>query len=122
MEIGIVIRSGTHCDNLVFKPMIEKGSKNSTYTPYGTTPIELCKIGTYQDYFYKDSGKWYLHKEVGKVVLDGSESWQLFSVNNNRTAVYLTFNDILNYTEPSSLPFKTTFPTSLCKYHLSFSL
>ena len=37
------------------------------------SPIELCKIGTYQDYFYKDNGKWYLHKEIGKVVLDGSE-------------------------------------------------
>ena len=36
--------------------------------------IELCKIGDYQDYFYKESNKWYLHKEIGKVVLDGSES------------------------------------------------
>lgn len=34
--------------------------------------IELCKIGTYQDYIYKNNGKWYLHKEIGKIVLDGS--------------------------------------------------
>ena len=39
------------------------------------TPIELCKIGTYQDYIYKENGSWYLHKEIGKVVLDGSEDW-----------------------------------------------
>ena len=52
---------------------IEYGSKPNTYTPYGTTPIELCKIGNYQDYFYKDSGKWYLHKEIERVVLNGSE-------------------------------------------------
>lgn len=39
------------------------------------TPIELCKIGTYQDYIYKENGSWYLHKEIGKVVLNGSESW-----------------------------------------------
>ena len=45
---------------------IEEGNKASSYSPYGQTPIELCKIGDYQDYFYKDSGKWYLHKEVGK--------------------------------------------------------
>lgn len=82
--VRIVIRSGTHCDNLIFKPMIEKGSKNNTYTPYGTTPIELCKIGTYQDYFYKDSGKWYLHKEVGKVVLDGTEEWKTASTTWKR--------------------------------------
>lgn len=56
------------------KLQIEKGSKPNTYTPYGTTPIELNKIGTYQDYFYKQDDKWYLHKEIGKVVLDGSES------------------------------------------------
>ena len=39
------------------------------------TPIELCKIGTHQDYIYKDNGSWYLHKEIGKVVLNGSEDW-----------------------------------------------
>lgn len=54
---------------------IEQGEKVNSYVPYGTTPIELCKIGTYQDYFYNNNGTWYLHKEVGKVVLDGSESW-----------------------------------------------
>lgn len=53
---------------------IEKGTKANSYTPYGTTPIELCKIGNYQDYFYKDSDKWYLHKEIGKVVFTGAES------------------------------------------------
>ena len=53
---------------------LEKGSKANHYTPYGTTPIELCKIGTYQDYLYKDNGNWYIEKQIGKVVLDGSES------------------------------------------------
>lgn len=36
---------------------VEKGNKANHYTPYGTTPIELCKIGDYQDYFTKNSGK-----------------------------------------------------------------
>ena len=76
------INSGEVIDK-VFYPMLEKGSKANSYTPYGTTPIELCKIGTYQDYFYKDSGKWYLHKEIGKVVLNGSESW---NIDNSGTA------------------------------------
>ena len=61
---------------------IEIGSSASTYEAYnGNTynidlpsGIELCKIGTYQDYIYKDSDKWYLHKEIGKVVLNGSET------------------------------------------------
>ena len=57
------------------------GSVNDLIVNYGklpsyvsNNPIELCKIGTYQDKIYKDNGKWYLHKEIGKVVLDGSES------------------------------------------------
>lgn len=55
---------------------IEYGSKPNTYTPYGTTPIELNKIGTYQDYFYKENDKWYLHKETIKIELNqNSEGW-----------------------------------------------
>lgn len=69
------------------KPQLEKGSKVNSFTPYGTTPIELCKIGTYQDKIFKNTPNttdydsnlednvWYLKKEIGKVVLNGSESY-----------------------------------------------
>ena len=53
---------------------LEKGSVANTYTPYGTTPIELNKIGDYQDYIYKNGGKWYVHKEFNKVDL-GTLTW-----------------------------------------------
>lgn len=56
------------------KIQLELGSTATTYAPY-FTPIELCKIGTYQDYIYKSGDDWYIHKEVGKVVLDGTETW-----------------------------------------------
>lgn len=42
---------------------IEVGSTPTSYAPY-FTPIELCKIGDYQDYIYENEGKWYLHKAV----------------------------------------------------------
>lgn len=42
--------------------------------------LELCKIGTYQDYIYKSGDDWYVHKETRKVVLDGTETW---SASNN---------------------------------------
>lgn len=66
---------------------LEKGSSATNFEPYqGNTynidlpsGMELCKIGNYQDYFYKDSDKWYLHKEIGKVVLNGSENWQYYN-------------------------------------------
>lgn len=38
---------------------------------------ELCKIGTYQDYIYKNNNNWYLHKAVDKITFDGSENWQV---------------------------------------------
>ena len=58
------------------------------------TPIELCKIGTYQDYIYKDNGSWYLHKEIGKVVLNGSETTRYDTTN--KTIIYEESN-IRNY-------------------------
>lgn len=52
------------------------GSNTQTFTiDLGAT--ELCKLGNYQDYIYKSGGDWYMHKETGKVILDGSndEGW-----------------------------------------------
>lgn len=57
------------------EPQLEKGSTATSYSPY-FTPIELNKIGDYKDRIYKDNGKWYVEKQTGKVVLDGSENWQ----------------------------------------------
>ena len=53
-----VYKSGASQGDVVTleKVMLCKGSKANSYTPYGTTPIELCKIGNYQDYFYKGKG------------------------------------------------------------------
>ena len=94
-------------------PMIRLSSEtDDTYEPYqGNTynidlpeGMELCKIGNYQDYFYKDSDKWYLHKEIGKVVLNGSESgWNyqngcftLYDIPNIiKTSAYGDRNQIL---------------------------
>lgn len=53
--------------------MLVEGSTVAPYVEY-FTPIELCKIGTYQDYIYKDGADWKIHKAVGKVVLDGTEA------------------------------------------------
>lgn len=51
------VANGTTFDNFVLKPQLEKGNKVNSYNKYGTTPIELCKIGTYQDRFIRNSGK-----------------------------------------------------------------
>lgn len=59
---------------------------------YGTSvPIELAKISTYKDKIYNDDNdkKWYLRKEIGKVVLNGSESWGIGSSATSRSVFSL---------------------------------
>ena len=82
----IIVYSGYNPNGATFYPMISK-TKGTNYAPY-KTPIELCKIGDYQDKIYKENGTWYLEKNIGKVVLDGSENWQY--VNN---VLFITNND-----------------------------
>ena len=60
---------------IVATVQIEKSSSATTYAPYSKTDypislgsIELCKLGTYQDYIYKSGDKWYVHKETDKFV------------------------------------------------------
>lgn len=61
-------------------PQFEKGSSATTYEPFQSQTytvdlgsIELCKIGSYQDYIYKSGDDWYVHKAVEKIVAEGSE-------------------------------------------------
>lgn len=41
--------------------------------------IELCKVGSYQDYIYRANGSWVLHKETASVTFDGSEDWRIYN-------------------------------------------
>lgn len=109
IKFGIFIPMGSTFNNYTFYPMLETGSTATTYEPHqgkelpldlGT--IELCKIGDYQDYFYKSGSKWYLHKETLKIIIPRSvngtmqNSNKRFSVNKTQIGNY----DILNI--PSS--------------------
>lgn len=64
---------------------VEYGETATTYEPYYN--IEYCKIGNYADQIFKNTtnspyydntlieNEWYLKKNIGKVILDGSENW-----------------------------------------------
>lgn len=59
--------------------------------------IKLCGIGTDRDYAYKSSGKWFKHKAISNVVLDGSENWAKGSKQTrNRYYVNNLINTIWN--------------------------
>lgn len=70
------------------KAQLEKGNQATSYSPY-FTPIELCKIGNYQDKIYKSGDTWYLHKEIGKVVYNGSETWNGYTSLDNTDTIWL---------------------------------
>ena len=67
----------THFTNF----QLEKSFQINTYNPYGEEELELCKIGDYQDYFYKENNNWYKYEVIGKTILNGSESWTYSSGN-----------------------------------------
>lgn len=65
----------------------------TNYQPY-FEPIELCKIGDYQDYIYNNGGKWYLRKENGKVDL-ATLSWTTQTyLDDGYKLFFATINDI----------------------------
>ena len=78
--VQIVVQNATMPD--MTNMQVESGSA-TTYEPYQSTTktidlgsIELCKIGTYQDYIYKSGDDWYVHKATAKTIFNGTESWQ----------------------------------------------
>ena len=55
--------------------LVEGNTAPSRYSPYVENPIELCKIGDFEDKIYNDNGTWKIEKNIGKIVLNGSENW-----------------------------------------------
>lgn len=95
---------------------------NSTPFTVGLGSIELCKINSYKDYIYSNNGNWYLHKEINKVILNGSEAWTMYSGRDG--TFYITKSDIKlaanivttpnvisNYYEPK--PFRSLYNMSV---------
>ena len=110
----VVFRPQSNTETTYSNIMLEYGTTSSPYQPYTsqTYPInlgsmELCKIGDYQDILFKNTmdseyydsslvlNKWYLKKNVGKVVLDGEDtgikvisSWDTTSLSGSYQASF----------------------------------
>ena len=76
--------------------MLVEGTETPAYEPYTAQDytislgsIELAKIGNYQDRIYKTDGKWYVEKQITKIVTDGSESgWYAFVLGSSGFTQY----------------------------------
>ena len=88
---------------------LEEGSTATEYAPYHE-PIEYCKIGDYADQIFKNTtnspyydstlleNEWYLKKNIGKVVLDGTESGWI-NAGGNAPYKYTNSNIIMSSSE-----------------------
>ena len=94
--VSVVVRSGYTCNNLIFKPMLNRGSTPLPWQPYAAPSSALITLtdslrgipvssgGNYTDesgqqwiadYIYRrqTDGKWMLWRNCGSIVYDGSE-------------------------------------------------
>lgn len=64
------------------------GDLTSTFT-LDLDTAELCKIGDYQDYIYKNGDDWYIHKEINKITFTGAETenWSHKADGSERIAI-----------------------------------
>ena len=104
-------------------------TENQTY-PINLGILELCKIGNYQDYFYKNtpnatdysSGRtlnaWYLKKNINKVTFNGAENW-----DTQNSVFVLIISDILvqSYAERSQIMLSDRFKGATTNYRGSLS-
>ena len=98
--VNVQIYTNTDSSTSMASWQIEIGSQATDFAAY-FTPIELCKIGTYQDYIYKDGTDWKIHKATNKTTLTGSEGWY----NAGGNAPYgLVINDSLITTSNDNPP------------------
>ena len=90
-------------ENAIYEVQLEQGSTATSYVPHQEqnfpitlpTGMELCKIENYQDSIIKKSDGWYLRKETGKAVFDGSndENWYWETVSAGGNNFYINIPD-----------------------------
>lgn len=84
---GVPSPSPSYPQNINVVTGTQTVSVNGTNYTVNLGDIELCKLGTYQDYIYKSGSDWKVHKAIGAITVDGSEGWAYsgdnkFSANN----------------------------------------
>lgn len=84
-NIVLYVPKGVTMNYHNIKFMINEGSTAIDYVPnkqqvfpISLGSLELCKIGNYQDYLYKENDKWYKHKVIDKVQLLSSFGWRQY--------------------------------------------
>ena len=90
----VQVSANQSVDAVVY-PQVELGSTVTSFAKYSkqTLPIDLGtiqlqKLGSYQDYIYKDGDSWKVHKAVGEFVVDGSETGWIITASTGSPNYY----------------------------------
>ena len=96
------------------KPMMVKGSTApTTYAEHeeqnyqlslGNIELNSSSDGTIRDAIIGTPDNWVKREYIGKVILDGSESYSIASSSSTRIAYETNIADIISYTNPSDVP------------------
>lgn len=104
-DVNILIRSGTTCNNLVFKPMISKPSYTGGYQPYAMTNRELTeKIKTIvseavTEAFSAHSAKWHDNANDCNVGFERTNDYRTSNMPTAGTASASLWYDIMTVRE-----------------------
>lgn len=97
-----VFASGDTTSTITVGIQLEYGNTATEYTTHKsqtyTIPIQqqMRKIGDYADTFVKENGVWYEKHYIDRVVLDGTESWEIFDNNTKLGLNSANYNSISN--------------------------
>lgn len=89
-------RSSVNANERVYCFLVKGTIAPETYTPYyhadypiNLGSLELCKIGDYQDYLYKENGNWYKYGTISHNIATGAsaEQWTWTLRNENKAVV-----------------------------------
>lgn len=139
--VSIVVRSGYTCNNLIFKPMLNRGSSPLPWQPYVAPSSALIALtdslrgipvssgGNYTDesgqqwiadYIYRrqTDGKWMLWRNCGSIVYDGSEdeAWSQSSNVSYRFIISGSTSPALSAAIASSFKVSTKGTTDVGKF------
>lgn len=114
---------------------LEKGSTATTYEPYQSQSyavnlgnMELCKIGNYQDYIYKDNKKWYKKEYIRKADITSSTNITMENASANVGKRFNIYDEGGSYfsgnaTQPGAISncYKPSYSTSVANVIFSSS-
>lgn len=90
--------------SVVLRPILNYDAPVSQTYPINLGTLELAGIGDYKDYIHKSGTDWFVHRAIGRVIFDGSESWEA-QWSGNLWAYKGYISDILKSTTNDDLPY-----------------